>query len=172
MKIFIGPYPEDEGDQQIDVHIDNYDVWSMDCTLSHIIVPMLKMLKESKQGVPFTDLEDAPEELRVEDTDENIEWQVKRWEWILDEMIWSFEQKLIDWESQYCSGEHNVVSKPCDAHGNILPEDTPEDEIEFYTWEKGPNHTFEVDNDGVKAHHNRMSNGFRLFGKYFESLWA
>jgi hypothetical protein len=27
------------------------------------------------------------------------------------------------------------------------------------------------DSEGVKAHQERMTNGFNLFGKYFESLW-
>ena len=28
-----------------------------------------------------------------------------------------------------------------------------------------------TDDEGRKKHQERMSNGFRLFGKYFESLW-
>jgi len=27
------------------------------------------------------------------------------------------------------------------------------------------------DDKGIKAHQERMTNGFKLFGKYFESLW-
>lgn len=27
------------------------------------------------------------------------------------------------------------------------------------------------DQEGMKAHQERMSNGFRLFGKYYENLW-
>jgi hypothetical protein len=27
------------------------------------------------------------------------------------------------------------------------------------------------DSEGAKAHQERMSNGFRLFGKYYENLW-
>ena len=68
------------------VKIDRWDTWSMDYTLSHIIVPMLKQLKETKHGAPFTDDEDAPEELKSTsappkendwDTDEN---HFKRWD--------------------------------------------------------------------------------------------
>ncbi len=36
----------------------------MDYTLSHIVVPMLKQLKETKHGAPFVDDEDVPEELK------------------------------------------------------------------------------------------------------------
>ena len=46
------------------VKIDHYDTWSMDYTLSKIVLPMLKQLKETKHGSPNTDDEDVPEHLR------------------------------------------------------------------------------------------------------------
>ena len=45
------------------VKIDYWDTWSMDHTLSPIILPMLKQLKETKQGSPFVDDADVPEHL-------------------------------------------------------------------------------------------------------------
>jgi len=36
---------------------------------------------------------------------------------------------------------------------------------------KGPNDTFEVDIEGMKAYQARITNGFTLFGKYYEGLW-
>ena len=75
------------------VKIDEWDMWSMDHTLSHIIVPMLKQLQETKHGAPFVDDEDVPVELRSTsapakeddyDTDDN---HFKRWDWVLNEMI-------------------------------------------------------------------------------------
>ena len=101
MKVNIGDYPN----PSIDVQIDKQDTWSMDYTLAHVILPMLKQLKETKHGSPFTDDDDVPEELRSTsaepkenkwDTDSNFH---KRWEWIMEEMIWAFEQKCEDnWE--------------------------------------------------------------------------
>jgi hypothetical protein len=98
MKIYIGPYPKKANkERKIRVHIDGYDVWSMDYTLALIIAPMLRKLKEDKQGAPFVDDEDVPEELKSTncppkenewDTDDNF---FKRWDYILDEMIFSFE---------------------------------------------------------------------------------
>jgi hypothetical protein len=88
--------------RKIKIHIDEYDTWSMDYTLGLIIVPMLKQLKATKQGSSHVDDSDVPEELRSTsappkeyeyDTDEN--WH-KRWEWVLDEMIWAFEQIIDD----------------------------------------------------------------------------
>jgi len=80
------------------IKIDDYDVWSMDTTLAHIIVPMLERLKECKHGAPVVDLEDVPEELRCteeefksSDTDENF---FKRWDYVMDEMIWAFKKDI------------------------------------------------------------------------------
>ena len=36
---------------------------------------------------------------------------------------------------------------------------------------EGPNHTYQCDYDGINAIRERMKNGFRLFGKYYEGLW-
>jgi len=46
--------------QKIEVRIDKYDTWSMDHTLSYIILPMLKQLRATKHGSPFTDDDDVP----------------------------------------------------------------------------------------------------------------
>ena len=80
------------------VKIDKHDTWNMDATLAKIILPMLKQLKESKHGAPMTDDEDVPEELRSTSAPpKKNEWDVdenhfKRWDWIMDQMIWSFEE--------------------------------------------------------------------------------
>ena len=79
------------------VKIDKYDTWNMDSTLKHIIVPMLKQLKETKHGAPFVDDEDVPEELKSTSAPpKKDEWDVddnhfKRWDYVMDEMIYAFE---------------------------------------------------------------------------------
>jgi hypothetical protein len=84
------------------IRIDPYDTWSMDDTLAMIILPMLKQLKATKHGSPAVADEDVPEELRFAasedpghefETDSN--WH-KRWDWVIDEMIWAFEQMVED----------------------------------------------------------------------------
>ena len=84
------------------VHIDPYDTWNMDNTLAMIILPMLKQLKATKHGSPSVADEDVPEELRfaaAEDPGHEFEtdsnWH-KRWDWVMDEMIWAFEQIVDD----------------------------------------------------------------------------
>jgi hypothetical protein len=147
--------------QKIKVHIDNYDTWSMDHTLAHIVVPMLKQLKDTKHGSPFVDDEDVPESLRStsappKENDYDIDANHHdRWDWVIDEMIWAFEQKCRDnWEGDYYKYEH--------VEPNEESEDFSESLGLKLIWE---------DPEGRKAHQERMSKGFRLFGKYYEALW-
>lgn len=86
--------------RKVKIRIDPYDTWSMDHTLGLIIVPMLKQLKATKHGSPSVSDADVPEELRSPmgylatenyDVDDNYH---KRWEWVMDEMIWAFEQTI------------------------------------------------------------------------------
>lgn len=142
MKVYIGPYKEDNSDRKEEVHLHDYDTWNMDHTLALIALPMLKQLKATKHGVPYMDYEDMPEHLMYtprqydpravgdlfnnwDDFDDEFQRQVEVWDWIMDEMIWSMEQVL-------------------------------EDSIEH-----------ELDTE----HHDRVSNGLKLFGKYYRSLW-
>ena len=143
MKVKIGKYPSHRfyhnwlynwfgysPKQTISIKIHDYDTWSMDHTLAHIILPMLKQLKETKHGHPA-----------------NLEEQ--EWDDIMDEMIWAFEQKCRDhWEDDYY-GDYDEDQKNGPMVGS-------------FEW---------IDHEGLKTHQERMTNGFRLFGKYFENLW-
>lgn len=150
--------------RNIKVRIDPYDTWSMDNTLAHIILPMLKQIKETKHGSPYTDLEDVPEYMRYEDTeDSNTQWIHHRWDWILNEMIWAFEQELTDdWEDQFHHGERNIEWN--------LVSGNEDDETAMYEM-KQTNPDYWVDFDGMREYSNRIQNGFRLFGKYYSNLW-
>ena len=153
------------------VKIDKWDTWSMDSTLSIIILPMLKQLRATKHGAPTTDDADVPEGLRSTDAPpKEDEWDVdenwfKRWDWIMDEMIWTFEQKQpdCDWEHQYYSGVHDTSFRAIewDANGKAL----------LHEQVKGPNDTFKVDREGMDKHQERINNGMKLFGKYYQGLW-
>lgn len=86
--------------RNIKIKIHNYDIWNLDHTLSLIILPSLKLLKEQKQGVPHLLEEEQkfiPEELRykTEDYDKSgqIKYEIleKQWEYILEKIIKSFE---------------------------------------------------------------------------------
>jgi hypothetical protein len=145
-----------ERDENIVIH--NYDTWNMDHTLALIIVPMLKQLRDTKHGAPNVDSSDVPMYLKPKQmdivryreegvTDENF---FKRWDYVMDEMIWTFEQIVDDDdETQFYD------------HSDIDPKDSMEDSVK----------KLKVDREGLDAHNKRIENGLRLFGKYYRSLW-
>jgi hypothetical protein len=142
------------------VKIDRWDTWSMDHTLALIVLPMLKQLHETKHGAPSVDDEDVPMSLKSTsappkqnewDTDDN---HFRRWDWVLTEMIWAFEQKVRD-----------------DDESEFFDHSECGDVKDFV---KDPNKHLsrsKVDWDGLKRHQERKANGFRLFGKYYQNLW-
>jgi len=153
--------------RKIKIHIHGYDTWSADNTLALIIVPLLKALRE-KSGAPNVDDEDVPDHLKSTAAPPLTEEEKNtgtpdlnhfiRWTWVLDEMIWTFEQHATDWENQYYSGETDIKFEKMDNG--------------FSQMVHGPNHTFKVDREGIDKHRARMENGRKLFAKYYESLWT
>lgn len=154
-------------ERKVDVRIDDYDIWNTDSTLALIVLPMLQKIKDAKQGTPFIQDEDVPDELKSSnakpkehkwDWDDNNE---ARWNWVLSEMIWAFEQLQpgCDWESQYHTGKIEFLKGEPDERGN-------------FPLLRGPGDTHKLDRDGLMAHSKRIDRGTILFGKYFRSLWT
>lgn len=97
----------DNKNRKIKVKLHKYDSWNADTTLAYIILPVLKQLKETKHGSPHVSPDDVPPRLRptLEEivayntngtTDDKFH---ERWEFVLNEMIWAFEQ-LIDEDAE------------------------------------------------------------------------
>jgi hypothetical protein len=143
------------------IHIDPWDAWSLEHTLSPIILPILQELKRVKNGAPFIADEDVPKNLRVgakgtgnsdvhklfEDNDNTF---FERYDYILDEMIWTFTQLSMD-DHEAPFYDHTESSKEPDLNKSVRK--------------------LKVDRKGLKAHNARIANGLRLFGKYYRSLW-
>ena len=153
----------------VKIKLDPWDTWNMDDTLSIIILPMLKQLQRDKHGSAIVDPEDVPEDLRppngaerLSDEDNTVS---ERWDWVMNELIWTFEQLQpdYDWEEQYQSGEVDIQWKPAKMGVDGEPE--------LYEMVSGPKHTFTVDAEATKKHQDRIRNGLRLFGKYYQGLW-
>lgn len=148
----------------IKVKVHDYDVWSADSTLAYVIHPVLVKLKETKHGSPFIDDEDVPEELRSTsvppandgETDDNFH---KRWDYVLDEMIFAFQNVNEDYEDQFWKRQPKIDFKQ-------YPEDEGQSSVPVRFLDHG-----ELDREGLKKFEDRMQNGFRLFGKYFRALW-
>ena len=149
------------------VKLDQWDTWSMDHTLAYIIHPMLLQLKETKHGAPYTDDKDVPKELKStsappkENEWDTDEFHFQRWDYILDEMIWAFEQELKDDdENQFF--DHSAYDKPDGSKSNHK---------EWFDDMTKAQSKLKVNWKGLKEHQKRKANGFRLFGRYYQNLW-
>lgn len=151
--------------RKIKVRVDYYDTWGMDSTLAPIILPLLKKLKETKHGSALVDDDDVPDELKSTNAEPLTEEQVsmgycdnnvhKRWEWVMDEMIWAFEQIL----------DENADSQFFYDSNSAEPSNDPN-----ITFTESMRRR-ELDKEGYLAWQNRKTRGLTLFGKYFEGLW-
>lgn len=156
MNVLIGPYPDNDTPRQIEIHIDLFDTYSADHTLALIVAPLLKALKHDNHAAPLVADEDVPDHLRSTavptlehdwDVDDNY---FKRWDWVLDEMIWAMDQIALDDDSKFY--DHSEVDDNADFNTQMQQ--------------------IKVDNVGLDKHHKRIANGCMLFGKYFQSLWS
>lgn len=157
--------------RKVKIKIHDYDIWNLDNTLAQIILPLLKEFFKEMKTNPFIDDEDVPEELSSKNAPEttNYEWDdnnTKRWEFVTGELLWTFEQLHPDndWEEQYHKGDIDIKWEPY----NFNEDGT----VKLYEMKKGPSDTHEFDIDGYMKHQNRIKNGLRLFGKYYQTLWS
>jgi len=153
------------------IRIDKWDTWNMDHTLALIIVPMLKQLRATKHGAPYVDDADVPEELRSTtappkenewDTDAN---HFKRWDWVLDEMIWAFEQHASDDDTEQF--HHNYENSNVEFVDVV---DSDYQELKIVTIDPSKPKAY-YDLEGHRAHVDRKRRAFALFGKYYTGLW-
>lgn len=156
--------------QPISVHVDRWDIWSVDHTVSSMLVPLLHYYRENYQGVPYTDDEDVPEHLQggwtQEEYGSDMEFELmkNRWNWVVDEMIWAFEYSPDVLEELHSSGEMDLD----------LVDDGPPNESGTIPVKVvyGPNHTHTTDEEALNVDLERANNGRRLFAKYFHHLWT
>lgn len=150
------------------IKLHNYDTWSFDMTMAPIILQGLKNIRDAKQGAPYVADEDVPDELKSSaappkenewDLDDNF---FKRWDWVINEMIWAFEHINDDsWEDALYSGGWDIVSD------EITTEDGKMFETKF-----GENSTIKYDKKTADEMYARINRGTILFGKYYRNLWT
>ena len=137
---------ESKRKRKIKIHIDKWDTWSMDHTLAQIVLPMLKQLKKTKHGSAQVDMDDVPPEMRMTSTED--------WD---DQLVFDF----------YNDPELSKQNIQCDIHDRW---NWVMDEM-IFAFE------FIVDEDNRYSHkfdqevENRVANGLKLFGKYYQGLW-
>jgi len=132
----------DRREQKVKIHIDRWDTWSMDHTLAPIILPMLKQLKETKHGAPWVAVADVPRELRPSKKDIlNYEKNGTTDPKFFERWDWVLDEMIYAFDSK--ANKDDVYMR-----FNIKKERAAMD-----------------------AEQERISNGFRLFGRYYENLW-
>lgn len=141
----------------IKIHLDRWDTWNADHTIAIITLPLLIQLKEKGHGAGAVDNADVPQELHGsmdEFGNTDSHWE-DRWNWLLDELIWTFTQLAGNGENFF----------------HHLPEDAKVPEDWFWVKGLGITEGFWVDVPSEDLYHARIDNGLRLFGKYFRALW-
>lgn len=143
----------ERNEQQVKVQVHPWDLTNVDRTLAYVISEVLTKYSELPiGGWPNTDPLDGPAHLMAAG-----EGSEERWNWIVDEMTWAFQQYNTSWHQQYQSGESDYVWEAIKGGG-----------AQIIT---GPNHTLVIDEEGQRRHQERIDRGIYLFGKYYKYLW-
>ena len=162
--------------QRINVTIDKYDTYSADCTLAEIILPLLVQLKHTMHGIPnefsFVGGEDFSEQMSfdfyIESHNDAFTEAVKKWNEVLDKMIWSFQQILLDdYDSLYHHGKTEFDFMP--TREKILNPLNGKIEDTFLMKMKDNGSWY--DYVGHQLHIERVQEGVNLFAKYYRNLW-
>ena len=152
--------------KKCEVKVEYGDDWSADWTIAQIAHPLLIQLQDKKQGDPCVDDEDVPEELRSTscapkenewDTDEN---HFKRWDYVLQEMIYAMQEIANDNEN-----EPEMFKRV----GEMVSEENPDG---TFTMVSSGFEIIQEMKEPNRQYHERIQNGCRLFGKYLQSLWS
>lgn len=158
-------------------HVSSRDLWSLDYTLSHLLVQsMIKFRDAERDGYGFVALEDAPEHLRAEKTDDLWDEKAKeRYDWMLNEVIFALEEVANgnDGSSEFFPA--TIGSLKIDSlDEKILNPFTGEMEETFSISfnEAMDELSAEMDWKGYTAYLDRVRNGLTLFGKYYQSFWT
>ena len=176
MKVKLGKF-YDRAERRIDIQIEQHDTWNLDSTLALIILPALIQLKHTKHGVPSEFVDDIAEnwnsqgvfDFMKEDKVEVFEKGCAAWETVLDKIIWSFQQLVIeDYDSKYHHGKIDISWEKTDKqHPDPV---TGKMESTYQIIDKNPSEHW-YDSVGHRLHEDRIQEGLVLFGRYFRSLW-
>ncbi len=151
--------------RKIKIKVDNYDVWSADFTLALIIYPVLCQFDLDTFTCNVDD-EDVPDHLKSTVAPPKVEYDIdgnyfERAKWLLEELRWTFKTLSSDDPDnclEFTSGKANIVWGEPDDEGNR----------EFLAI----GGDYRYDKEASKKHQDRITNGLRLFGKYYRGLWT
>jgi hypothetical protein len=132
-------------ERKVEVRVDYYDSWSAHTTISIIAEPVLRQLYNYNHGFGAIDKEDVPEKLH--DT-YNDGFSQEAWMWVLEEILFALREDIDGFEKETSYFDFNHDAEPFTDESCKLS-----------------------DEEGLKAYRDRIQNGFRLFGKYYQSFW-
>lgn len=147
MKVFIGPYINIDVDgadaeRQVEVEVHDYDTWSLNHTLAKIIYPALIRFREITNSYPMVDDEDVPD----------MEPQGARM--VAD--LHGITKNSYEYDRWINVLDQMIFSFHCLYMDNSWEDD-------YY--QRGTSH------EEIAVVEERINNGFRLFGKYYGTLW-
>lgn len=177
MKVDIKKYNNGPSERKIKVQIDKFDTYSLDHTLAVIILPALIQLKETMKGVPneFAQVGGDTNDSQMcfdfysDSHDESFELGCKKWNEVLDKMIWAFDQIVKDdYSDLYHHG--NIELEWIKSDTKHLNPFTGKMEETYEMVDKNPDEHW-YDHTGMMKHEERIQEGLELFGKYYRNLW-
>lgn len=148
-------------------HFSNKDVWSLNETLSPVILEGLKKFREmDRDGIPSKVLMNFSDSGLINKMDENyfisdedLDKALSEWNIILDKMIYAFDFKNIPKLKDY-NYSINLISEEKDQNGLIPAKFEIDNQKEFDRYK-----------EDQKKNKELSQEGYELFGIYFSSLW-
>lgn len=113
MKVHIDLYNKDKTKDVVKVSFIAKDFWNLDITLAKVIAPALKKMKKFKGGIPPVEDKWVPKELRKQEKTKNAyayDNMEERWDWVMDEMIYTFESIATDGVDSYDKGNKRILN--------------------------------------------------------------
>lgn len=161
MKVQTGTYTK-RGKRFARIKIHNHDVWNVDETLSQIIVPLLKKFREKRRGVPSELLDPSKEGDTEKEDKESYERAEKKWNEILDKIMWSMEE---------CSAHHDRKPIPTEdsAEWKEWVDESGQERFEFVWKDEKEREIFHKEFD---EYGRKLQEGCELFGKWFTEFWC
>ena len=86
MKANFGPFPDNNSERPMEIEVHDYDTWNLDHTIACVVAPLLRQFRDQGVGGFNTDVSDVPDGIG----DPNDSHDFKRSEWVVDELIWTF----------------------------------------------------------------------------------
>lgn len=178
MRARLGKYPKGNASRKLSIELDPFDTWSLDHTLSLIILPALIQLKNTNHGVPSEFISSVGSDMDSnycfdfikDDEKEVFDRGCDSWNEVMDKMIWSFEQLAIeeDYSNKYHHGTIDIGWEK--TAKQIMNPLTGKMEYMYEMVDRNPNEHW-YDHVGHQLHEERIQEGLDLFAKYFRNLW-